>query len=111
MIEQIVLEYMQSVIEVPCYLMRPENVPDRYVMIEKTRGDETNHIKMSTFAFQSYGKTLYEAAELNNEVIEAAKDLIASDDIISSNYNTDYNFTSTADKKPRYQTTFDIQHY
>lgn len=111
MIEQIVLEYMESALDVDCYLMRPENVGDSYVMIEKTRGSETNHIKMSTFAFQSYGKTLLEAAELNEQVKQAAYDLIASPEIISSRYNTDYNFTNTADKKPRYQTTFDIYHY
>lgn len=111
MIEQTVLEYMASALPVPCYLMRPENVPDQYVMIEKTGGSESNHIMRSTFAFQSYGKTLDEAAALNEEVKIAAKDLIASSDIISSNYNTDYNFTSTAEKKPRYQTTFDIYHY
>lgn len=111
MIEQIVLDYMESALDVPCYLMRPENVGDSYVMIEKTGGSETNHIKRSTFAFQSYGKTLLEAAELNEEVKEAAYDLIGSPEVISSNYNTDYNFTSTAEKKPRYQTTFDIYHY
>ena len=111
MIEQIVLEYMQSALTVPCYLMRPENVGDSYVMIEKTGGSETNRIKRSTFAFQSYGNTLLEAAELNEQVKEAARDLLASSEVISSNYNTDYNYTSTAEKKPRYQTTFDIYHY
>ena len=111
MIEQIVYDYMRASLDVPCYLMRPENVATPYVMIEKTGGSEKNHIMRSTFAFQSWGRDRLEAAELNERVKEAAGDLIASSEVISVRYNTDYNFTNTQTKTPRYQATFDIYHY
>ena len=111
MIEQTVYDFLRASLDVPCYLMRPENVTAPYVMIEKTGGNVSNHVYRSTFAFQSYGKDLLEAAELNEMVKKAVEDMIACTEITGVRYNTDYNFTNTADKKPRYQTTFDIYHY
>ena len=69
------------------------------VTIEKTGSSETNHIKTSTFAIQSYGKSLYEAAELNEVVKEVMMDgldgLAGLDEIVSVSLNSDYNFTDT----------------
>lgn len=114
MIEKIVLNYLSSQLDVPCHMTRPENPPDKYVLIEKTGGsedEEGGHIETSTFAFQSYAPTLLEAAELNDEVKAAAKSLIVLNEITKSAYQTDYNFTNPANKQPRYQAVFDITHY
>ena len=48
MIEQTILEYLDSRLDVPCYLMRPENVPDAFVLIEKTGGSRTNKVDRAT---------------------------------------------------------------
>lgn len=110
-IEEIVYEYLDATMDVPVYMTRPETVSGQYVLVEKTGGDESNKIRMSTFAFQSYGDTLLEAIRLNEVVKAAVEDLIASPEITGIHFNTDYNFTNTADKRPRYQATFDIYHY
>ena len=111
MIEETIYEYMCMKIIVPCYMMRPETVPESYVVIEKTGGSKENHLIRSTFAFQSYAPKLEQAAELNEQVKAAAEGLVELDDISASRYNTDYNFTNTATKQPRYQAVFDVYHY
>ena len=111
MIEKIIYDYMSANLDVPCYMMRPERIPDSYVVLEKTGGEKENHLYRSTFAFQSYAPTLAQAAELNEAVKAAAENLVELDAITASRYNTDYNFTNTATKQPRYQAVFDIYHY
>lgn len=111
MIEKTIYDFMNTKIDVPCYMMRPETIPDTYVVIEKTGGSKENHLIRSTVAFQSYAPTLAQAAELNEAVKAAAEELVELDDITASRYNTDYNFTNTATKQPRYQAVFDVYHY
>ncbi len=111
MIETAVLEFMKERINAPCYLMRPENVGDAFVIIEKTGSSRENHIDHATIAFQSYGATLYDAARLNEDVKAAAADLTDLPGVSSSKLQTDYNFTNIADKHPRYQAIFSITYY
>lgn len=111
MIEKTIYEYMQGALTTPCYMMRPERAPDTYVVFEKTGGSKENHILQSTFAFQSYAPTLMEAMELNEQVKDAVNGMVSLDDITRVHYETDYNFTNTADKHPRYQAVFEITHY
>lgn len=66
---------------------------------------------MTTYAFQSYAPTLYEAALLNAELKEVLKDLIKLDEISRIKLNSDYNYTDTTTKEYRYQAVFDITHY
>lgn len=93
------------------YMMRPEEEPREYILIEKTGSSKQNHIKASTFAFQSYAPTLLEAAELNEQVKETVEGMIELDEITAIGLNSDYNFTNTANKQPRYQAVYNITHY
>ena len=93
------------------YMMRPEDEPRKYILVEKTGSSKQNHIKASTFAFQSYAPTLLEAAELNEQVKETVEGMIELDEITAISLNSDYNFTNTANKQPRYQAVYNITHY
>ena len=93
------------------YMMRHEEVTQKYILIEKTGSRKKNHIKASTFAFQSYAPTLLEAAELNEQVKETVEGMIELDEITAIGLNSDYNFTNTANKQPRYQAVYNITHY
>ena len=86
-------------------------MPESYVLFEKTGSGENNLISSSTYAFQSYAPTLYEAALLNAELKEALKDLIKLDEISKIKLNSDFNYTDTTTKEYRYQAVFDITHY
>lgn len=112
MIEKTIIDYFNQKSGIPkAYMMRPEKAPTRYVLIEKTGSQRQNHINTSTFAFQSYGPTLLDAATLNEQVKEAVEGMIELDEISAIRFNSDYNFTNTADKQPRYQAVFNITHY
>ena len=113
MIEVIILNHLKSKLSVPVRLEKPEPLPEdgKYVLFEKVGGDRLNKTGGSTFAFQSYANSMYEAAVLNKETMKAVESLIDLDEIVSVKYNTDYNFTDTTTKQYRYQAVYDIKHY
>lgn len=111
MIEKTLLDYLNTNLDVPVYMERPATPPAEYVLLEKTSGSITNHICRSTIAVQSYAKTLYDAATLNEVVKTTTLCAYELDEISSVSLNSDYNFTNTADKQYRYQAVFVITHY
>lgn len=111
MIEAVIKEYLDAQLSEPVYLQKPDPAPDRYVLFEKTGSGRRNGALSSTFAFQSYAESLYQAAMLNEKVKVAVDSLINLDNIGSARLNTDYNFTNTTTKKYRYQAVYDINHY
>lgn len=111
MIEEVILGYLNEYLSVPAFLERKGKMPDRYVLFEKTGGSKRNHLPSATFAFQSYGKSMYEAAILNKELKQVIENMIAVDEISKVKLNSDYNFTDTTTKEYRYQAVFDINHY
>lgn len=111
MIEIIILDYLNANLSVPAAMERDKNMPDRFVILEKTGSGERNHISSATFAFQSYSKkSMHEAAVLNEELKQVVKNMIALDTIASVKLNSDYNFTDTSTKEYRYQAVFDFKY-
>lgn len=111
MIELIVLNYLTGQLEVPVYPEYPEDIPERFVIIQKTGGGKRNHLKTAMLAIQSIGPTLYDAAALNEQVKEAMDGLISEPEVTRCELNSDYNYTNTGTKQYRYQAVFDIVHY
>ena len=111
MIEKIILDYMKEHASVPAHMQRPESPVDAYILIEKTGSGRENHVDESTIAIQSYAKSLYAAASLNEEVKELMESILELDEISSVQLNSDYNYTDPARKQYRYQAVFDVTHY
>ena len=111
MIEKIILAYLTENASVPVKMMRPEDPPEKYIMLEKTGSSRRDKITTSTFAVQSYAPTLLEAAELNEEAKELMDSTISLKEVSGARLNTDYNFTNAATKQPRYQAVYEITHY
>lgn len=111
MIEKTVLDYLSNQLSVPVYAEKTDEEPLKYVLIEKTGGGESNHIKSAMIALQSYADSLFLAAELNEEVKNVMKGIVELDEIISVKLARDYNFTDTTKKKYRYQAIFSLVHY
>lgn len=115
MIETTIYDFLTEKMTVPVYMEIPKNPPSQMIIIEKTGSSLDEHIYQSTFAIQSYDKSLYEAAELNDQVkavlMDGLEGLITLDEILRVDLNSDYNFTDTTTKKYRYQAVFDITHY
>lgn len=110
-IEQLVQTYLLKRLGILVVLERPEQPPEQYVLIEKLGGGKDNHIAHATLALQSYAKSLYEAAVLNETVKQAMDELASMDEICKSRLNSDYNYTDTASKQYRYQAIYDVTHY
>lgn len=111
MIELSLKKFLDGHLSVPSFFEMPEDLPQKYVLIEKTGSSKVNFISSATVAFQSYADSLFEAATLNEEVKVAVEDFIELDEVTSVRLNSDYNFTDTTTKKYRYQAVFDIGHY
>lgn len=112
MIETVVVEYLSSVLNVPVYMGEPNRADvTSWVRVEKTGSSMENHIYTATIAVQSYAPTIYEAALLNDTVKQAMFDIDTLPVIASIDLNSDYNFTDTSTKQPRYQAVFNLVHY
>ena len=112
MIELTVLNYLKSVLtDVTVTSEIRQGMGDKFVLIEKTGGGMSDMLPSSTFAVQSWGGSLYEAMSLNERVKEAMLNLPSVKEVSKCSLNSDYNYTDTATKHPRYQAVFDVVHY
>ena len=110
MIEETVINYLKARLADEVVMMRKENPPARFYVVEKTGSSVENHIYNSTITIQSYAPTLYEAAAMSDEAIRQMLQLVEIMDIFGVSLNAEYNYTDTATKTPRYQAVFDVNH-
>ena len=108
MIEEIIINYLNSRLTVNVYAEEPEEKEDKYIVIEKTGGYIENYISHATVAIKSYADTLFNASMLNEEVKEKMMNIIELENIQSSKFNSDYNFTDQTKKKYRDQAVFEL---
>lgn len=111
MIEAIIRNYLLPILSVPVYIDVQANPPVSYVVIERTGGGETEHIREATIALQSYGASKSAAAMLHETVMAAMKNLIILDQISACDLNAEYDFTDTETKRYRYQAVYNIVYY
>jgi hypothetical protein len=111
MIESTVRDYLAEKLTVDVYLEQPKEKPETFVLIEKTGGRLTEHIRSATMTIQSYATSLYNAAKLNEEIIKAMEDILELNEITSCTLNSDYNYTDTRTKQYRYQAVFNLIYY
>jgi len=116
MIEKIILDWLNGQYQLgnlsaKVYMEKPDNPPGRYVLLEKTAGGEANHIASAVVALQSYAPTLYQAAQLNEEVKACMKAMTQLPEISRCSLNTDYNYSDPEKKKYRYQAVFNLVYF
>lgn len=111
MIEKILLEHLNNELAIPCYMEKPEPIPDEFIRIEKIGSTNNNFIETATFAVQSYGTSLLATAKLNLNVKKALKNIVTKNQISAVKILSDYNFTDTTKKLYRYQVVVNITYY
>ncbi len=115
MIEEIVIKYLNDVLNVPVYpIIPPDEQDESFVLVERIGGSTENHIQYATLAIQSYAgnqsyaESIRKAAALNEEVKKAMDNIITLNSVFKSKLNSDYNFTDTTMEKYRYQAVYDL---
>lgn len=113
MIEKVILDYLNEHIGRPVWMERPkgEDLPEEYVLMDKTGSSCKDHIHTVIIALQSYAASMINASALNEIVKSTMDNLIELDEIGSSKLNSDYNFTDTQKKNYRYQAVYEITHH
>lgn len=111
-IEKILIEYLMDKLDTDAvYAEIPEDAGDTFILIQKTGSSTKDRIMTSTVAVQSYGPSLLDAMELNEQVKNAMDGLVVRPEIGSCRLNSDYDFTNAAKKQHRYQAVYNITHY
>lgn len=105
MIEKKVLQYINQNSEIPCYMEEPINPPKKYYLMEKTGAGQNDRLFNVTLAIQSYGETMLEAAELNDQIISLMLNANIPN-VTRIRLNSDYNYTDITTKRYRYQAVF-----
>lgn len=115
MIEKVVLDYLNNELDVPVMMEVPEvpseenpDVPERFVIIEKVGASKNNHGNTASLAFQSYARSMYDAAALDEEVRATIENIIVLDEIAGIRMTSNYNHTDPRTKQYRYQCVYDF---
>ena len=112
MIETVLLDYLNNAnLSAKVYMEQPKDKPEAFFILEKSGGGQTDHISESDFIVQSYGRTLYEAACMNEEVKAVMLRANTLNEVSAVELNSDYNYTNAESKSYRYQAIFVVTHY
>lgn len=112
MIETVLLDYLNNAnLSAKVYMEQPKDKPEAFFILEKSGGGQTDHISESDFIVQSYGRTLYEAACMNEEIKAVMLRANTLNEVSAVELNSDYNYTNAESKSYRYQAIFVITHY
>ena len=118
MIELTVLNYLKEAFPNTKVVMEiTPGIGDEFILIEKTGSGQSafsvssDLLTRSTFAVQSWAGSLYRAMSLNAEVVSAMLGITSIKEVSDVELNSDYNYTDTETKHPRYQAVFDLVHY
>lgn len=84
MIEKIVINYLNSILDVPVYMEEPIRKTDEYVVLQVLDQGRIDYIDAVTFNIRSYGASMLEAAELNKRVKDCMFSITTLDAVSSS---------------------------
>ena len=111
MIEITVKNFLSNRLDAPVFMEMPQNASKRFVILRKADSGKDNFLDDATFIAESYGKSLLEAAELNESVKRALDDLVQLPSISASRRGGDYPAFDTTHKRYRYQAVQNITFY
>lgn len=107
-IEKRIIEYLKPLLSVDVVAESPEDGSLPYVRIERVGRTVRNYVTTDSVAFQSYGRTMIEAATIDEEVQEHMKGIVSLDEISRVSMQSNYNASDTSNMKYRYQCIYDI---
>ena len=119
-IEQFIIQYLLGKLSqegigvyptVPESNPNPADDPAKFLIVQKTGSSLRNHLWTANIAIQSYAGSIMEASYLDQKAINAMLGMISEPEICRVELNSDYEYTDTDTKQPRYQAVFVVTHY
>ena len=111
MIEAIIIKYLNEKLGIPTSAEIPTSRPKKFIVVEEIDRGESNHIDAATISVYSYAETIYEAAKLNEDVIDEMSNIIVLDNISSCKLGGGGRSVDKDNKLPRYEAIFNIIYY
>lgn len=108
MIEIILKDFLKNNLDIDVGMEKPENIPDKFVKIERLSHNEDNRVYDCRFAIQSYGGSLYETILLNDEIARLMRKFVMVKNISKVKIVNSYHFPDITYKRERYQLIADI---
>lgn len=113
MIELVIKNYLETKFtDIPIVFEVNDHLNGAFILVEKTGSkDDIEHMGEATIAIQCYELSMFEAAQLNEQIKDAMYDIIALSSISKCSLNSDYNYTDTTTKHYRYQSIWDVVYF
>lgn len=109
-----IVDYLDDRFDVPVRVEKPselDEIPERYILVEKTGFGIVNYICTATVAIQAHAEQLYAAEDLIVSIRKAMFKMIEDPRISDVKLDTDYPYPDASRKEDRYQAVFQITHY
>lgn len=112
MIEATIRKYLEDNLDnIPVLMEFPKNPPKKFIVMQLADGGKVNHIDAATFFLTVYANSLYEAAEVNEDVIDLLNDAISIPGITKSMLGQNQSGTDSANHLYTYNLTFNFYYY
>lgn len=108
MIEKTVLQYLNSILDVPVYMEEPASKDDSYAVLQIIDQGRLDYIDAATFNIRSYGASMLEAAELNGRVKDCMYAITTLDPISSSKCGGGGQALDVTTKRYAYECVFNL---
>lgn len=111
MIEVALRDYLTDNIGVPVLMEHPKTSSKKFILLQLADGGQINHIDAATFFVNVYADSLYEAAELKEEVKTLLLDATSIPGITKSSLGQEQAATDSANHLYQYNLTFNFYYY
>lgn len=110
-IEKFIIDYLSEKLEVPVYAERPQKDKEEMIIVDRSSMYVHDHIGYANITIWSYSNTMIDAAELDEKVQIAMRDIIETYDISKCSLENSYNDTLTNDDHYRFRSVYDVVFY
>ena len=111
MIETVLRTYLQEALGCPVWMEVAAAPPKRYIIMSRTGGGRSGRLKTAGILLQSYAESLYDTAQLNEQVEEAMDAAGALPELCRTELSSSGMLTDPSTKRYRYQALYDIIYY
>ena len=111
MIEVALRKYLEENLSVPVVMEHPKKPASKFVLLQLADGGQINYVDAATFFVTVYADSLYEAAEIKEQVKDLLFDAVQLPGISKSSIGQEQAGTDSANHVYQYNLTFNFYYY